>query len=217
MTVPTVLIVDCYDSFTFNLYQQVGKLGAKPVVFTCDTPLETLEKIPCERIILSPGPGTPEDSGVCMDVLATNEQNDPDPWRLPRPPGHLHRVWRKGGPVRPPDAREDLRRSGTTGPGVFAGLPSPFTATRYHSLVADKSTLPPELLVTAESLDDGFVMGVRHTKYPSRRRPVPPGEHSLARWRHAHEKFPLWPADGGGMTMKDAIAAAIAGRNLSPA
>ena len=77
MTVPTVLIVDCYDSFTFNLYQQVGKLGAKPVVFTCDTPLEKLENIPCDRIILSPGPGTPEDSGVCMASASATRPSAP--------------------------------------------------------------------------------------------------------------------------------------------
>ena len=68
MSSPIVLIVDCYDSFTFNLYQQVGKLGARPVVSTCDTPLSHIKKICCDRIILSPGPGTPEDSGLCLDA-----------------------------------------------------------------------------------------------------------------------------------------------------
>ena len=72
-----VLIVDCYDSFTFNLYQQVGKLGGNPVVFPCDTPLEVLQKSGCDRIILSPGPGTPEDSGVCRKVLETMSRTIP--------------------------------------------------------------------------------------------------------------------------------------------
>jgi len=72
-----VLIVDCYDSFTFNLYQQVGKLGGNPVVMTCDTSLERLKKSGCERIILSPGPGTPHDSGVCPEVLETMSRTIP--------------------------------------------------------------------------------------------------------------------------------------------
>jgi anthranilate synthase component 2 len=72
-----VLIVDCYDSFTFNLYQQVGKLGGNPVVMTCDTPLEQLKKCGCDRIILSPGPGTPHDSGVCLEVLETMSRTIP--------------------------------------------------------------------------------------------------------------------------------------------
>jgi anthranilate synthase component 2 len=163
--VPTVLIVDCYDSFTFNLYQQVGKLGAKPVVYTCDTPLEKLEKIPCDRIILSPGPGTPEDSGVCMDVLRTMSKTVPT---LGVCLGHQAICTAFGGRVVRSGHLMHGKTSGIrhNGTGVFAGLPSPFTATRYHSLVADKATLPPELCVVAESVDDGFVMGVRHTRYP---------------------------------------------------
>jgi anthranilate synthase component II len=165
MSPPSVLIVDCYDSFTFNLYQQVGKLGARPVVFPCDTPLERLQKIPCDRIILSPGPGTPEDSGVCMDVLATMSKTIPT---LGVCLGHQAICTAFGGKVIRSGhlmhgKTSEIRHNGT---GIFSGLPLPFTATRYHSLVADRSTLPAELCVTAESLDDGFVMGVRHAKYP---------------------------------------------------
>jgi anthranilate synthase/aminodeoxychorismate synthase-like glutamine amidotransferase len=165
MNSPTVLIVDCYDSFTFNLYQQVGKLGARPVVATCDTPLEELEKIRCDRIILSPGPGTPEDSGVCLEVLDTMSRTIPT---LGVCLGHQAICTAFGGRV----VRSGHLMHGKTseitsdGKGVYEGLPSPFTATRYHSLVAQRDTLPPELVVTAESTDDGFVMGVRHTKYP---------------------------------------------------
>ena len=108
MSSPIVLIVDCYDSFTFNLYQQVGKLGARPVVTTCDTPLSHIKKICCDRIILSPGPGTPEDSGVCLKVLDYPEQNDPDTRCLSWPSGYLYCVWRPGSPVRTPYARYDL-------------------------------------------------------------------------------------------------------------
>jgi anthranilate synthase/aminodeoxychorismate synthase-like glutamine amidotransferase len=165
MSVPTVLIVDCYDSFTFNLYQQVGKLGARPVVATCDTPLAELEKNGCDRIILSPGPGTPEDSGVCLEVLDTMSKTIPT---LGVCLGHQAICTAFGGRV----VRSGHLMHGKTseitsdGKGVYEGLPSPFTATRYHSLVAQRDTLPPELVVTAESVDDGFVMGVRHTKYP---------------------------------------------------
>ena len=165
MSAPKVLIVDCYDSFTFNLYQQVGKLGAAPVVFTCDTPLETLKKIPCDRIILSPGPGTPEESGVCLEVIATLSRTVPT---LGVCLGHQVICTAFGGKV----VRSGHLMHGKTseiksdGRGVYAGLPTPFTATRYHSLVAERDTLPPELVVTAESLDDHLVMGVRHTRYP---------------------------------------------------
>jgi anthranilate synthase/aminodeoxychorismate synthase-like glutamine amidotransferase len=165
MSAPTVLIVDCYDSFTFNLFQQVGKLGAKPVVFTCDTPLSRLEKIACNRIILSPGPGTPEESGVCLDVIDTMSRTIPT---LGVCLGHQAICIAFGGKV----VRSGHLMHGKTseiandGRGVYAGLPTPFTATRYHSLVAQRDTLPPELVITAESLDDSLVMGVRHAQYP---------------------------------------------------
>jgi anthranilate/para-aminobenzoate synthase component II len=120
-----VLIIDCYDSFTFNLFQQVGKLGGNPVVMTCDTPLEQLKKTQCSRIILSPGPGTPADSGVCPEVLETMSLTIPTL-------------------------------------GVCLG----HQATRYHSLVAKTDSLPPDLQVSATSLDDHYVMGVRHTRFP---------------------------------------------------
>jgi anthranilate synthase/aminodeoxychorismate synthase-like glutamine amidotransferase len=165
MSVPTVLIVDCYDSFTFNLYQQVGKLGAKPMVFTCDTPLSQLEKTGCDRIILSPGPGTPDDSGVCLEVLDTMSKTIPT---LGVCLGHQAICTAFGGRV----VRSGHLMHGKTseiksdGKGVYEGLPSPFTATRYHSLVAERDSLPQDLSVVAESLDDGFIMGVRHTNYP---------------------------------------------------
>jgi anthranilate synthase/aminodeoxychorismate synthase-like glutamine amidotransferase len=160
-----VLIVDCYDSFTFNLYQQVGRLGANPVVMTCDTPLERLEKTGCDRIILSPGPGTPEESGVCRDVLATMSRTIPT---LGVCLGHQTICTVFGGAV----IRAKHLMHGKTseirhdGAGIFAGVPDVFVATRYHSLVADRDRLPSDLQVTATSLDDGYVMGVRHTRYP---------------------------------------------------
>jgi anthranilate synthase component 2 len=160
-----VLIVDCYDSFTFNLYQQVGRLGGNPVVFPCDTPLEVLQKTRCDRIILSPGPGTPDDSGVCRKVLKTMSRTIPT---LGVCLGHQTICMVFGGEVvRAPHLMHGktspIRHKGT---GIFSGIPTPFTATRYHSLVARQESLPDELEVTASSLDDGYVMGIRHTKYP---------------------------------------------------
>ena len=160
-----VLIVDCYDSFTFNLFQQVGKLGGNPVVMTCDTPLERLRKIQCSRIILSPGPGTPSDSGVCPEVLETMSLTIPT---LGVCLGHQTICTTFGGKV---IRAENLMHGKTSaiqhdGRGIFWGIPSPFTATRYHSLVAKNESLPPDLQVSAISLNDHYVMGVRHTRYP---------------------------------------------------
>jgi len=160
-----VLIVDCYDSFTFNLYQQVGMMGGNPVVCPCDTPLAVLRKTVCDRIILSPGPGTPEDSGVCREVLETMSRTIPT---LGVCLGHQTICTTFGGKV----IRASHLMHGKTSPirhegeGIFTGVPTPFIATRYHSLVAEKESLPDMLTVTATSMDDGYVMGVRHTSYP---------------------------------------------------
>jgi len=160
-----VLIVDCYDSFTFNLYQQVGKLGGDPVVMTCDTPLEQLQKTGCDRIILSPGPGTPEDSGVCREVLDTMSSTIPT---LGVCLGHQTICSVFGGKVvRAPHLMHGkTSQISHNNEGIFAGVPTPFTATRYHSLIAPRESLPDDLVVTATSMDDGYVMGVRHTRYP---------------------------------------------------
>lgn len=160
-----VLIIDCYDSFTFNLYQQVGKLGAELVVLPCDAPLDVVRKTPCDRIILSPGPGTPRDAGVCLDVLETMSRTIPT---LGVCLGHQAICTAYGGEVvRAPrlmhGKTSPIRHDGTS---IFAGVPSPFTATRYHSLIARRESLPDELEVTATSMDDGYVMGVQHRKYP---------------------------------------------------
>lgn len=160
-----VLIIDCYDSFTYNLYQQVGKLGGEPVVVKNDAPASVLRDVDCDRIILSPGPGTPEDSGLCLDALRTICRDIPT---LGVCLGHQAICTAFGGRV----IRAGRLMHGKTssivhdGTGIFDGVPDPFSATRYHSLVADRASLPPELEVTATSLDDGYVMGVRHRDYP---------------------------------------------------
>jgi len=160
-----VLIVDCYDSFTFNLYQQVGKFGGNPVVLPCDAPLGLLKKTGCDRIILSPGPGTPQDSGVCPEVLETMSRTIPT---LGVCLGHQAICTTFGGEVVRAGHLMHGKTSGIQhdGQGIFKGMPIPFTATRYHSLIAEKESLPVDLKVSATSLDDHYVMGVRHTRYP---------------------------------------------------
>lgn len=160
-----VLIIDCYDSFTFNLYQQVGMLGGEPVVVTNDTSYSDVKSIPCERIILSPGPGRPEDAGVCTDVLRTMSKHIPT---LGVCLGHQAICVVFGGEVVRADriVHGKISRISHDGVGIFTGVANPLTATRYHSLIADPTTLPDELAMSAQSLDDGYVMGVRHRKYP---------------------------------------------------
>ncbi|AGB03867.1 anthranilate synthase component II [Methanoregula formicica] len=160
-----VLIVDCYDSFTYNLYQQVGKLGAEPVVLSCDTPVDVVKRTPCERIILSPGPGTPDDAGVCPDVLETMSRKIPT---LGVCLGHQVICTAFGGEVvRAPHLMHGKTSAiQHTGTGIFSRVPTPFVATRYHSLIARDASLPDDLEITATSTDDGYVMGVRHRSYP---------------------------------------------------
>lgn len=160
-----VLIIDCYDSFTYNLVQQVGALGGEPVVVTSDTPFTRVQKMACDRIILSPGPGRPEDAGVCLDVLSTLSRQIPT---LGVCLGHQAICIEYGGDV----VRADHLMHGKVSPiqhdgkGIFSRISNPFIATRYHSLVADPDTLPDALVVSAQSCDDGYIMGVRHRTYP---------------------------------------------------
>jgi anthranilate synthase/aminodeoxychorismate synthase-like glutamine amidotransferase len=160
-----VLLIDCYDSFTYNLSQQVGYLGGDPVVVTSDTPLRDIHDIACDRIILSPGPGKPEDAGVGLQVLRTLSLTVPT---LGVCLGHQAICIAFGGQVvraaRPVHGKvSPIRHDGKT---IFTGLPSPLPATRYHSLVADPASLPADLEVSAVSSDDGAIMGLRHRRYP---------------------------------------------------
>ncbi|MDD1665660.1 MAG: aminodeoxychorismate/anthranilate synthase component II [Methanomicrobiales archaeon] len=160
-----VLVIDCYDSFTFNLTQLVGSLGAAPEVILNDSPPEVLERDAWDRIILSPGPGRPEESGLCLTALATISRRIPT---LGVCLGHQAVCTAFGGRV----VRGDRPVHGKTsfishdGKGIYEGILNPFTATRYHSLVADRRSLPSDLVVTAESQEDGCVMGVRHRRFP---------------------------------------------------
>jgi anthranilate synthase/aminodeoxychorismate synthase-like glutamine amidotransferase len=159
---PRILVVDNYDSFVFNLVQYLGELGAEPIVHRNDalTVTEALALEP-DGVLVSPGPGRPEDAGIICEAVTA--------FAAVRTPvlgvclghqaiGHVYGASIVG-------ATELMH--GKTSPidhtdvGVFAVLPSPLTATRYHSLTIDPATLPPELEVTA-TIADGTIMGVRH-------------------------------------------------------
>ncbi len=161
-----VLVIDSYDSFVYNLVQYLGELGAEPVVVRNDqvTVAEAIELAP-DAVLLSPGPGRPEDAGIiCEAVGAFAERGTPvfGVCLGHQAIGHVF----GGDVVRAPE----LMHGKTShieheGLGVFAGLPSPLTATRYHSLVIDPATLPDCLEVTARTAD-GIIMGVRHRELP---------------------------------------------------
>ena len=160
-----VLVIDCYDSFTHNLVQAVGNAGADPVVVKSDTHPRMIQGCDPDRILLSPGPGHPENSGLCLEVLRTLSHAVPT---LGVCLGHQAICVASGGRV----IRGDHLVHGKTslvshdGRGIYEGLDNPFLATRYHSLIVDPGSLPASLRVSALSLDDGYVMGIRHVEYP---------------------------------------------------
>jgi anthranilate synthase/aminodeoxychorismate synthase-like glutamine amidotransferase len=161
-----VLVIDNYDSFVYNLVQYLGELGAEPEVLRHDArPLDELRGLAPDAVLVSPGPGRPEDAGVSMDAIAAfGEAGVPV---LGVCLGHQCIGARYGGDV----VRAERVMHGKTsevshtGGGVFAGIASPFTATRYHSLVVNAATVPDCLEVTATTAD-GIVMGLRHREFP---------------------------------------------------
>jgi anthranilate synthase/aminodeoxychorismate synthase-like glutamine amidotransferase len=161
-----VLVIDNYDSFVYNLVQYLGELGAEPEVHRHDAlPLDELRALGPDAVLVSPGPGRPEDAGVSMDAIgAFGEAGVPV---LGVCLGHQCIGARYGGDVVRAERVMHGKTSEVThtGVGVFAGLPSPFTATRYHSLVVDAATVPDVLEVTATT-SDGIVMGLRHRELP---------------------------------------------------
>lgn len=155
-----VLLIDNFDSFVFNLAQYLGALGAEPIVVRNDTPLEELEQLGPEAVVISPGPGHPRDAGVCVEAIHSFAGKVPI---LGVCLGHQAIGIAFGGEV----VRAGELMHGKTSEihhrstGVFTALPNPFTATRYHSLVIRPESLPDDLEVTAETRD-GVIMGVRH-------------------------------------------------------
>jgi anthranilate synthase/aminodeoxychorismate synthase-like glutamine amidotransferase len=159
-----VMIVDNVDSFVYNLYQYVGELGAEPVVVPNTITLEDVESLAPDRIILSPGPGKPEDAGCCVDIIHKLGHKIPT---MGVCLGHQCIGIAFGGTVSrapaPMHGKTSLIRH--DGEGIYAGLGGLITATRYHSLAIKQAGFPAALKVTAIS-SDGEIMGVRHREYP---------------------------------------------------
>ena len=161
-----LLLIDNYDSFTYNLVHYFGELGANVVVHRNDA-LNVQEAMALKpsAIVLSPGPGTPEQSGICLALTqAAAETKTP---LLGVCLGHqtIGQVF-GGKVVRCHEiVHGKMGAMHHSGKGVFAGLPSPFEATRYHSLIVDRASLPDSLEVTAW-LEDGTIMGLKHRELP---------------------------------------------------
>lgn len=166
MAAPTrVVLIDNFDSFVYNLAQCFGSLGAEPVVVRSDRGVDALEELEPDALVVSPGPGTPSEAGMSIEAIGRWAGRVPvlgvclghqcvasafgaQVWRAPVGPMHgkSSRIWHDGS-------------------GVFAGLPSPLEAIRYHSLAVSEESLPPLLRVTARA-DDGTVMGLTHAEVP---------------------------------------------------
>ena len=156
-----VLVIDNYDSFVYNLVQYLGELGAEPIVHRHDAiGIDDVHDIGPDAVLISPGPGRPEDAGLSNDVIGALGGTVPI---LGVCLGHQCIGQFYGGEV----VRAAQVMHGKTslirheGAGVFAGLPQPLEATRYHSLIVDRDSIPDVLEITAEA-DDGTVMGLRH-------------------------------------------------------
>ena len=158
---PRVLVIDNYDSFVYNLVQYLGELGAEPLVHRSDElTLDQIVALDPDAVLISPGPGRPEDAGLSNEVISHFAGRRPV---LGVCLGHqcIGQVY-GGEVVRAPEVMHGktslIRHNGT---GVFAGLPDPIEATRYHSLIVDRASVPDDLEVTAWT-EDGTVMGLRH-------------------------------------------------------
>ena len=160
-----VLIIDNYDSFVYILAQYLGELGLNPIVLRNDKlTTDGVSDLDPDTILISPGPGTPDDSGISMELIEEFKEKIPIfgvclglqcigeffGGNVIRAPAVMH-------------GKTSLIKH--DGKGVFKSLPNPFEATRYHSLIVDRDTLPDDLEVTAET-DDGLIMGLRHKAFP---------------------------------------------------
>jgi anthranilate synthase component 2 len=160
-----IVLIDNYDSFTFNLFHYLGGLGADVVVHRNDkiSTADVMAAAP-EAIVLSPGPCTPNEAGICLDLIAAASPTIPI---LGVCLGHQAVGQAFGGKVvrAPVLVHGKLSTIKHRGEGVFRGINGPFQATRYHSLVVDRATMPSEFSVVAET-DDRLVMGVAHARLP---------------------------------------------------
>ncbi|HWD38152.1 MAG TPA: aminodeoxychorismate/anthranilate synthase component II [Fimbriimonas sp.] len=171
-----ILVIDNYDSFTYNLVQYLGQCGAEVVVRRNDeVSMEEIDRLRPDGIMLSPGPCTPKESGVCLPILerylVTGGFKGSAGETIPlfgvclghQAIGHV-----AGGVVR--QAQNIMHGKASLvrhdGQGVFEGMPNPFSAIRYHSLIVTADSLPAGFIVTATAEDDGEVMGIRHQSLP---------------------------------------------------
>jgi len=160
-----LLIIDNYDSFTFNLVQYLGQLGVEQKVIRNDRiSLKEIEVLKPERILLSPGPCSPNEAGICLELVQTFAGKIP---LFGVCLGHQCIGQAFGGKI----VRADRLMHGKTSPirhdekGLFKTMPNPFEATRYHSLIIDRESCPPVLEITAET-SEGEIMGIRHRELP---------------------------------------------------
>ena len=161
---PMILVIDNYDSFTYNLVQYLGELGAEPEVRRNDQiTVEEIARLAPERIVISPGPKTPNEAGICLDVIQKFSGKVPI---LGVCLGHQAIGQAFGGKViRAPELMHGktspISHDGKT---IFSSLPNPFPATRYHSLIVERSTLPDCFEISATT-PDGLIMGLRHKQF----------------------------------------------------
>ena len=164
-----VVVIDNYDSFVYNLVQYIGELGAEVIVYRNDQiSLPEIIKQKPDRIVISPGPGTPEDEkyfGVCTEILQNLSPKIPT---LGVCLGHQGIIYAFGGKI---IHAKKLMHGKTCSikhdqKGIFTDVRHPFKATRYHSLAGERKSIPKCLKITAESIEDGEIMGIRHLEYP---------------------------------------------------
>ena len=163
---PRIAVIDNYDSFVYILVQYLGELGAEPLVYRHDAvAIDDLQDLKPGGILISPGPGTPDDAGVSNELLTTLSGQVPI-FGVCLGMQCIGQVF-GGDVIRAPQVMH-----GKTSviehdsAGVFKGLANPLTATRYHSLIVDEASVPPDLEVTA-TCDQGLVMGLRHRSHPT--------------------------------------------------
>lgn len=160
-----VLVIDNYDSFVFNLVQYLGEAEVEPIVFRNDElSVDQAIELGPDAVLISPGPGRPEDAGICNDLIEAVPEHLP---LFGVCLGHqcIGQVF--GGEVvrAPLPMHGKVSRISHDGSGVFARVPTPLDVTRYHSLVVDEDSVPDQLIVTAGT-EDGLVMGLRHRTRP---------------------------------------------------
>ena len=159
-----VLVIDNYDSFVYILVQYLGEIGLEPVVYRNDKlSIQEVSRLDVDAILISPGPGTPSDSGISMDLL--NAYKDIKPIFGVCLGLQCIGEFFGGNVIRAPEVMHGKTSSiSHTEQGVFTKVSNPLEATRYHSLVVERDSLPDVLEITAET-DDGIVMGLRHKQY----------------------------------------------------